>query len=219
MSKKWDIFILVLSLYVIAVLAVEVITSLSQRTIEIIDAIDFMICMIFIGDWIYFYKASPKKKDYVKSRLIDLIASVPFIQVFRLFRVFRIVRIVRAFRVIRGMKGVFPILRVITKNKRRSILITYLACTILVYFYCTLGFMHFEKGVNDGIRNFGDAAWMAFTTVTTIGYGDIYPKTTEGRVMAGVLVMLGMGLFSLVTAEFASFFMDFLKEECNNREA
>ena len=53
---------------------------------------------------------------------------------------------------------------------------------------------------------------MAFTTLTSVGYGDIYPVTTGGRVMAVILVVTGMGLFSLVTAEFATFILGAIRK-------
>jgi voltage-gated potassium channel len=55
------------------------------------------------------------------------------------------------------------------------------------------------------IKTFGDALWWAVSTVTTVGYGDRYPTTTEGRVVAFILMLLGLGLFSVVTARIATF--------------
>ena len=62
----------------------------------------------------------------------------------------------------------------------------------------------FERGVNEKVRTFGDVLWMAFTTMTTVGYGDRYPSTTGGRLIAAALVLTGMGLFCLLTAEIAT---------------
>ena len=59
--------------------------------------------------------------------------------------------------------------------------------------------------------NFGDVLWMSFTTITTVGYGDIYPVTTAGRILSSVLVITGMGLFGLVTAEIATLILRLMK--------
>ncbi len=65
-----------------------------------------------------------------------------------------------------------------------------------------------ESGApGSNIASLGAALWWALSTVTTVGYGDRYPTTTEGRVVAFALMLLGLGLFSLVTARIAAFFV------------
>ena len=61
-----------------------------------------------------------------------------------------------------------------------------------------------EKEGNSAIDSYGDAAWWAITTVTTVGYGDIAPVTTEGRVIAAVLMVTGIAAFGVVTANIAT---------------
>ena len=68
----------------------------------------------------------------------------------------------------------------------------------------SFAFYSFEKGVNQNVNHFFDAFWWAFITLTSVGYGDIFPVTTEGRIIGMILTLFGMGLFSLVTAELAT---------------
>ena len=63
------------------------------------------------------------------------------------------------------------------------------------------------------ISSFGDAVWWAWATVTTVGYGDRYPVTTEGRAIAAVLMLCGIALLGLVTASLASFLVDRYQDE------
>ena len=63
-----------------------------------------------------------------------------------------------------------------------------------------------EKDVT--VRSFGDALWWAVVTVTTVGYGDVSPQTTEGRLIAVVLMFVGIGVISAFTATIASFFVE-----------
>lgn len=65
-------------------------------------------------------------------------------------------------------------------------------------------FYHFEKGHNPDVNKIGDAIWWAFTTITTVGYGDVTPNTLYGRAIAIVLMILGTGLFATYTAIFAN---------------
>jgi voltage-gated potassium channel len=208
-----DATILALSVYVLLQLAIEVITDPPSSVTLVLEFIDFGICIIFLADWAIFFVAAGDKWDYTKRRIVDLIASIPFLQVLRPFRIFRIVRLVRVLRFVRGMKAIRPVLGFLARNRARSAFVLYLMITIVVYFYCSIGLYNFEKGVNQQIHGFGDILWMSFTTLTTVGYGDLYPITTGGRLMAGVLILTGFGLFGLLTAEFAAFILKRVKGE------
>jgi voltage-gated potassium channel len=64
-----------------------------------------------------------------------------------------------------------------------------------------------EVGQNGAIKGFGDAVWWAIVTSTTVGYGDVSPVTTEGRLIAVVLMLTGIGLVGVFTARVASLFV------------
>jgi voltage-gated potassium channel len=76
----------------------------------------------------------------------------------------------------------------------------------LLVIACAAAITLFERHQADSnIRNFGDGLWWAATTVTTVGYGDRFPVTTEGRAIATFLMLLGISLFSFITANVAAF--------------
>jgi voltage-gated potassium channel len=68
-----------------------------------------------------------------------------------------------------------------------------------------LGIYLLERGIT--VESIGDAYWWAIVTVTTVGYGDVSPKTTEGRLVATALMIVGIGVISVFTATLASFFL------------
>jgi voltage-gated potassium channel len=197
-------FMLVLSLWVLVQLALEILLEMSPAVVRALSVLDLVVCAVFIADWIVFFLLAEDKRKYAKSRFIDLVSSVPFVAFLRPLRVFRVIRIFRAFRLLRGLRGVSTIIKAVAGNPARSALVIYLSATALVCFYCSLGMYWFEKGVNEKVGTFGDVLWMAFTTMTTVGYGDIYLSTTGGRLIAAALVLTGMGLFCLLTAEIAT---------------
>jgi voltage-gated potassium channel len=63
------------------------------------------------------------------------------------------------------------------------------------------------------ITSYGDALWWACTTVTTVGYGDRYPVTTEGRMIAVVLMVVGIGLVGAITASVATWMVSHVQQE------
>lgn len=70
----------------------------------------------------------------------------------------------------------------------------------------SIGVLQFENDPESNIRTAGDAIWWAIATMTTVGYGDIYPITAEGRVLGIVLMIAGVGIFGTVTGLIASLF-------------
>ncbi|MGY0069750.1 potassium channel family protein [Streptomyces sp. QTS137] len=101
-----------------------------------------------------------------------------------------------------------------TLGRVRLRLGTYVAaCTALLLFLSSLTILDVERRNPDAsITTFGDALWWSLTTVTTVGYGDLYPTTTEGRLVAIALMVGGIALAGLVTATLASWFMDRFSE-------
>lgn len=62
-------------------------------------------------------------------------------------------------------------------------------------------------GIDPSIESVGDGIWWAWVTVSTVGYGDVVPETPAGRLFGGILILFGVGLFSLLTANFSAFFV------------
>lgn len=74
-----------------------------------------------------------------------------------------------------------------------------------VMLLCSVALYAAENGVNKAITGPLDALWWGLTTMTTVGYGDVIPTTSEGRIAAAVLMILGIGLYSAITATITSF--------------
>ena len=76
---------------------------------------------------------------------------------------------------------------------------------VAVMLLCAVGVYVAENGVNPAVRGPLDALWWGLTTMTTVGYGDVFPTTEEGRIAAAILMILGIGLYSMITAILTSF--------------
>jgi voltage-gated potassium channel len=84
---------------------------------------------------------------------------------------------------------------------------------ILLVIFSALAILQVETDPNSNIKTAEDAIWWSYVTVTTVGYGDKFPVTTEGRIIASILMTAGVGLFGTFTAFVSSWFLAEKKEE------
>lgn len=213
----WEIFILILSLYVLVEMSIEIISPFNQQLQGTLDLIDFFICCIFLGDFFYFWYKSENKPDYFKKHWIDFVSSIPYVTICRFLRIARIIRFIRLIKFFRGAKGIIPIIKWLTKNKLRNILVSYIFIFVIVWFYCSLAFFALAKGLNPNLHEYSDALWWAFTTATSIGNGKIISITKIGGFISIILTLFGMGLFSLITAELSARFVSIIKNTNNDK--
>jgi voltage-gated potassium channel Kch len=89
----------------------------------------------------------------------------------------------------------------------RTYLISLLSVVGAIMLSAALGFYHFEAGRNPNVKSVWDSFWWAIVTMTTIGYGDVYPTTTGGRIVAILLMFAGIGTLGVATAAIAAYFV------------
>ena len=135
---------------------------------------------------------------------VDLVASIPMIDIFRIGRLLRFVRILR---VVKAFKSLKDFLDSYFENKAQGTLNSAIIVAVLMIIFCSITILQVERLPESNITTAGDALWWAFVTITTVGYGDHYPITLEGRLIAAVLMTTGVGLFGTFTAFVASWFV------------
>ena len=108
------------------------------------------------------------------------------------------------------IKNLFGLLETLFNSRRlRTIL------AALIFFIFLFGYLFFVS--EPDVRNLGDGIWWALVTITTVGYGDITPVTTLGRVVASSLMLLGVGLIATITAIVsAKFIQNFVDHHTND---
>jgi voltage-gated potassium channel len=79
--------------------------------------------------------------------------------------------------------------------------------SILMIIFSSIAILQFEKDINSNIKTAEDAIWWSYVTITTVGYGDKYPITTEGRIIGAILMTTGVGIFGTFTALVSSWFI------------
>lgn len=195
----FQIGVLVLSVFVVLSLMVEMLFPLSEETREILFYVDTMICLVFFVDFVQQFRAAPKKMEYMKWGWLDLISCIPLMDVNQYARILRVVRLVRA------IKSISMISHAITENKASSSLHFLIVTSLMMMVFGSIYVLYLERGIpGANIQTAADAFWWTFITITTVGYGDFYPVTFEGRIVAITLITMGVGLFGSFTAVFAS---------------
>lgn len=202
----FQIFIMVLSVYVLGVLFVQIMFHISDEMNELLEQIDSIICLIFLGDFFYRFHRAPSKWKFLRWGWIDFLASIPTFNLFRGANIGRIVRIVRVFRAFRSLK---ILLRYFLRNRSRNTFLTVAGISCLLAMGGSMAILHLEEFSADrNIKTPSDALWWSIVTITTVGYGDRYPVTDGGRVVAAFMMVAGVGLFGTFTGFIASIFVE-----------
>ncbi len=200
----FQLVILVLSLFVLAALAIELVLELPEEVAQVFRWIDNTVCIVFLIDFgIRFHRAESKLR-FMKWGWIDLLASIPEIDAFRWGRLFRVFRIIRLLRAVRSFRMILELLfRTRTSGGFASVFII----TFLVLSISSVGILLTERAEDSNIKTAADAVWWSITTITTVGYGDRFPVTFAGRILAAGLMITGVGLFGTMSGVVASFFL------------
>ncbi|BDM81983.1 ion transporter [Acaryochloris marina] len=224
-SQIFDISLLVLilaNLVVITLETVEGLTTQYRTYFEVCETVSITIFTIEYLLRIWSCTAAPDFQHPVLGRLkflftplalIDLMALAPFylpllipIDI-RFIRFVRLLRVLRLFKLSRYFQS-FQVLGNILKSKRDELLVTLMGVFGLLWLASTMMYFIEHDAQPEAFANIPATMWWGVATLTTVGYGDIYPVTTAGRVLGSVISILGIGLFALPTGILASGFTE-----------
>jgi voltage-gated potassium channel len=200
----FQLALFVLSSLLLLGLGAEMLLPIPAELSRLIFYIDFAICVFLLIDFGARFAAAESKLSFMKWGWIDLIASIPVLESLRwgrLFRIIRVLRLVVAFRSVRRFLGA------LFGNRRQAGLATLLVFTVLVVAFASVGILLAESSPDSNIHTAEDALWWAMTTITTVGYGDLYPVTNAGRIVASVAMLSGIGVFGALSGVAASLFI------------
>ena len=197
--------ILISILLLFAQMALEHNHSVSWMTahrtqMSLFNWVDLVLTLYFIVELAFKIILAPRKWFFIKNSFIDILAILPIFRMFRLARTTRLLRVVRLFRAMRGGRMLKSDLikqktHVLFRTESTA-MITYLFLSVL---FGTVGIMVFEKGVNDSFVSIGDGLWWCIVTITTVGYGDMFPITIGGKVVAVGIMFVGLSFYALLT--------------------
>jgi len=208
-GRYFALFIQFLIIVSLITFSIETLPNLNQALREMLELFEIAIVFIFTLEYVLRIYTSKQKLSYIFSfyGLIDLIAILPFyistgldLRSIRLFRLFRLVRIFKLFKYSRAIKR-FHRAIVITKEE----LILFAFVTFILLYLSAVGIYYFEREAQPELfQSVFHSLWWAVTTLTTVGYGDMYPITAGGRVFTSFILFIGLGIVAIPTGLIAS---------------
>ena len=151
--------------------------------------------VIFLCDFIYQMYLSENSRKYFQTHLLEfLLVVLPF------------------FRPLRALRALVFTFQAGARSKKafiRSIPLVVSVATVMMIVIMGAAVLDIERNVEGShITTPSDALWWGLVTITTIGYGDVFPITTEGRLVAGILIIFGVAMISTLTGAFAAWLLD-----------
>ena len=201
----YQLFMLFLSIFALTLVGADVFASLDPSTDTILQTADNVVCALFLFDFVHSLARAPNRWRYMVTwGWIDLLSSIPAIDALRVGRTARVLRILRVLRVV---KSVRLIAQMIVARRGESAGLAALLLTVLLIVFSSIAILQFEVPAQGNIQSAEDAMWWSVTTMTTVGYGDRYPTTTEGRLIAVLLMAGGVGVFGTLSGLVAGWFL------------
>jgi len=228
--KKW------LDGALVAVIVMSIVVIIAQVTLEpevsaFLDAANAVCLTIFIIEYLCRFLVNTdftytrKNKGLARALLdklrwmvrpfsiIDLVALVPAarsMRTLRLFRLLRLARLLRILKLARYSGGFTGYVQEFRKKAYEFLVLGFVTAGILTFAAITIFCVERPAG-NEHIRNIGDAFWWSTVTLTTVGYGDAYPVTGVGRIVAGILMFTSIGTIAAMGGLVTSIIMERIK--------
>lgn len=205
MKKIWSEALTVLALcFLVAYSYPAFTTNMSPTQQSVIDSIQWICWLAFALDLGYGIWKAENRKNYLTHHLLEL-ASVllPFLRPLRLMRVI-------------SFGGLA--LQKVAVGRQFAITLKVAISAVFISYIAAIQITISERNVEgSNIKNFSDGLWWAITTVTTVGYGDKFPTTTEGRLLAVMLMVVGISLVGVITASVAAWFVKMAQNDFGQR--
>ncbi|MGU9952304.1 MAG: ion transporter [Gammaproteobacteria bacterium WSBS_2016_MAG_OTU1] len=200
-----------LIIYSVICFSIETLPDLSPETIRFLHYSEIATVAIFTVEYFYRIYVAPNRIKFIFSfyGLIDLIAILPFYLTFAVdlqsMRFIRLLRLISILKLSIYNKAVNRFNKAIYLVKEELIIFT--LASMIVFYLAAVGIYHFEHDAQpDKFRSIFDCVWWAVITLTTVGYGDIYPITIGGRLFTFLILILGLGLVAVPAGLVASSF-------------
>jgi voltage-gated potassium channel len=203
-SKRFEILVQILIVFSIIAFAVETLPDISPALRHALEWMERICIFVFVVEYLLRLGFAEKRMKFVFSffGVVDLLAILPFFlstsidlrsaRALRLLRLFRILKLARYNAAVHR----FHVALLLAKEE----IVLFVVLTGITLFLSAVGIYHFEHEAQpEQFKSVFHSMWWAITTLTTVGYGDVVPVTTGGRIFTFVVLLLGLGVVSVPT--------------------
>ncbi len=209
MSRIFAFFIQALILVSIVTFSMETIPSLKPQTRTILQSIELLCVIVFTIEYLLRIFVADSKPKFIFSffGIIDFLAILPFYLSFgvdlRSLRALRFLRLFRVLKLVRYNRAMNHFTRAIKSAKEEILLFIFI--TLILIYFAAVGIYYFENQAQpEHFSSIFDSLWWAIITLTTVGYGDVYPITVGGKIFTFIILMIGLGIVAIPTGIISS---------------
>lgn len=187
----------------------ETLPDLTPQTKQLLRVIEVITVIIFTVEYLLRIYVADRKLKFIFSffGIVDLLAILPFYLTFgfdlRSLRAIRFLRLFRLLKLVRYNKAMSHFVRAIKSVKEEIIL--FIIVTLILTYFSAVGIYYFEnKAQPEHFSSIFHSLWWAIITLTTVGYGDVYPVTVGGKIFTFIILMIGLGIVAIPTGIISS---------------
>ena len=193
--------LLSLSVFVLICLLADAVFYLPPEMARLISIYDNTLCIFLLGDFFVRLMNAPDKFRFMRYGWFDLLSSIPAFGTGYIRDITRISRLLRIYRIYYTVRYVLKRLR---SNPEERIFLLIACSVVSVLMMTSIAILAVETAPNSNILTAEDSLWWAITTISTVGYGDLYPVTGAGRLIGGVLMVCGTIFIGAISAYISS---------------
>ena len=221
-GKIFDIFIQILIVLSLISFSVETLPNLSKDVSQFLQLFEIIAITIFSIEYLLRIIVASNKGKFIFSfyGIIDLLAILPFylslgidlrsIRIFRLFRIIRMFKLARYSKAVQRFKKAYDIVH--------DEMVVFIVFTLILLYISSIGIYYFENEAQpEQFKSVFHSLWWSVSTLTTVGYGDIYPVTCGGRVFTFFVLLIGLGIVAVPSGLIASAFTKVREEESQRK--
>lgn len=219
-GRRFDGILLLIILASLVIVMLDSIDSIHQNYADVLAYIEWGFTIIFLGEYILRLYCSPKPLRYAFSfyGLVDLLAIVPGIlalyysdaQYLLIIRIIRMLRIFRVLKLSPYLKQANYLMSALRGSKQKIVVFLVSVCTLVTVFG-TL--MYVIEGPEHGFTSIPKGIYWAIVTLTTVGFGDIVPKTPLGQVISSLVMITGYSIIAVPTGIFTAELANAMRSE------